>query len=171
MDPPQASVLQDAAVAGIKTWRFNPAQKDGKPIASDEIIPIAFALRPDALLKISGGTLDAIRVSPPEKASAASADRPATEDVTFRIMHPPKYPEEAVKQKLSGELSLKVLVDERGTPQSIDIDHSDPPEAAKVFANASIEAIMQWRFNPAIKDGKPHEGYVLVPITFKIDNE
>ena len=65
----------------------------------------------------------------------------------------------------------KVLGDKHGAPQSVDIEHSDPPAAEKLFAQASIDAIMQWRFNPAIKDGKPHDGYIEVPITFSLDDE
>jgi len=167
-EPDTAAALADAATGGVRMWRFNPAERSGAAVESDEIIPVVFALHPDAVRKTSGGTLDAIRVSPPDKPVATSADRPPTEDVTFRNMHPPKYPEEAVRNKQSAELMFKVLVDEHGVPQSVDIEQSDPPAAEKVFAQASIDAIMQWRFNPAIKDGKPHDGYVQVPITFSL---
>jgi TonB family protein len=170
VDPASAVELAGAAIAGVRTWRFNPAQKAGNSVASDEIIPIVFSLRPDAVPKVTPGTLDAIRVSPPDEPGVASADRPPTEDVTFRDMHPPQYPPEAVQQKQSGNLVFKVLVDEHGAPQSVDVEKSDPPEAARLFTQASIEAIMQWRFNPGIKDGKPYAGYVVVPITFALDD-
>jgi len=167
VEPSSAAGLADAAVAGVRTWRFNPAQKAGKLSASDEIVPVVFAMRSDT--KVSGGTLDAIRVSPVVDPVGNSADHPPTEDVTFREMHPPQYPAQAVKDKLSGELVFKVLVDEQGAPQSVDVEKSDPPEAARIFAQTSLEAIMQWRFNPGMKDGQPHAGYVLVPVTFALD--
>jgi TonB family protein len=170
-DPPAASVFADAAVDGVKQWRFNAPLKDGRPSASDEIIPIVFSQQPDAHVATSGGTLDAIRISPPDEPVAASADRPVTEDTSFRVMHPPKYPAEAVRNKQSGSLQFKVLVDEHGTPQSVDVESSDPPEAERLFAQASIDAIMQWRFNPAIKDGLPSAGYILVPISFSLTEE
>jgi TonB family protein len=168
VDPSSAAGLADAAVSGVRTWRFNPAQKAGNPSASDEIVPVVFAVRSDT--KVSGGTLDAIRVSPVVDPVGNSADHPPTEDVTFREMHPPQYPAQAVKDKLSGDLVFKVLVDQHGAPQSVDVEKSDPPEAARIFAQASLEAIMQWRFNPGIKDGQPHAGYILVPITFALDD-
>jgi bla regulator protein blaR1 len=171
VDPQSAGALAAAAVAGVRTWRFNPAERNARPVASDEIIPIVFALRPDAVPSVSGGTLDAIRVAPPDEPGAASADHPPTENVTYRSMHPPKYPEDAVRDKKGGELQFKVLVDEHGVPQSVDVARSDPPEAARLFAQASIEAIMQWRFNPGLKHGKPAAGYVLVPITFALSDE
>jgi TonB family protein len=168
VDPSSAAGLADVAVAGVRTWRFVPAQKAGKASASDEIVPVVFAMRSDT--KVSGGTLDAIRVSPVVDPVSSSADRPPTEDVTFREMHPPQYPAQAVKDKLSGDLVFKVLVDEHGAPQSVDVEKSDPPEAARIFAQTSLEAIMQWHFNPGMKDGQPRAGYVLVPITFALDD-
>jgi TonB family protein len=168
VDPSSAAGLADVAVAGVRTWRFVPAQKAGKASASDEIVPVVFAMRSDT--KVSGGTLDAIRVSPVVDPVSSSADRPPTEDVTFREMHPPQYPAQAVKDKLSGDLVFKVLVDEHGAPQSVDVEKSNPPEAARIFAQTSLEAIMQWHFNPGVKDGQPQAGYVLVPITFALDD-
>ncbi len=171
VEPASAAALAETAVDGVRTWRFNPAEHRGQPVVSDEIVPIIFSLHPDAMPKVPSGTLDPIRVAPPDEPRAASADRPPTEDVTFRNMHAPKYPEEAVKNKQSAKLMFKVLVDEHGAPQSVDIERSDPPEAEKIFAQASLDAIMQWRFNPAIKDGKPHDGYVQVPITFSLKDD
>lgn len=170
VDPAAASALAPAALAGVASWRFNPAEQDGKPVASQEIVPIVFTREPSAWPSVSGGTLDGIRVSPPDEARAQSMDRPVTEDVTYRQMHAPKYPPEAVRDHVVGELLFKVLVDEHGTPQSVDVEKSDPPEAARTLAATSIEAIMQWRFNPALKAGRPHAGYILVPITFALDD-
>jgi protein TonB len=86
-------------------------------------------------------------------------------------MHPPKYPEEAIRDKKVGRLQFKVLVDENGTPQSVDVESSEPPEAARTFAQASVEAIMQWRFNPGVEHGRPHAGYVRVPIDFALSDD
>jgi len=171
VDPPGARALADAATAGVTQWRFNPAESAGKSVASDEIIPVVFSLRPDKVPPVAGGTLDAIRVSPPDEARAASADRPPSEDITFRKMYPPKYPEQAIRDKKTGRLQFKVLVDEHGTPQSVDVEHSEPPEAVRTFAQASVEAIMQWRFNPGLENGAPHAGYVLVPIDFALSDD
>jgi TonB family protein len=170
-DPPGASVFANAAVDGVKQWRFNALMKAGRPTASDEIIPIVFSLHSDTMAAVSGGTLDAIRISPPDESADVSGDHPPSEDTSFRIMYPPKYPAEAVRNKQSGSVRFKVLVDESGMPQSVDLESSDPPGAERLFAQASIDAIMHWRFNPGITDGKPSAGYILVPIKFSLDDE
>lgn len=166
-----ATALADAAIDGIKTWTFNPAQKDGKAAASDEIIPIVFSLNPNGIPKTSGGTLDAIRVGPPAEPKAVMIDASPSEDVQYRKMFPPKYPAAAVAAKKSAKIEVKVLIDEHGVPQSAEIYSSDPPEAEQYFADASIDAAMQWRFNPGVKDGKPHGGYALIPIAYSLKDD
>jgi protein TonB len=170
-DRASAGALATAAVDGIRIWRFNPAHRGGVDVASVEVVPIVFALNPDAIPEVSGGTLDAIRVGPPDDATATGADRPPAEDIAYRKMFPPVYPPEAIKQRVTGNLMFKIYVDDRGTPQSVDVFKSEPPEVAGVFAKTSIDAIMRWRFNPGVKDGKPSAGDILVPITFSLDDE
>jgi protein TonB len=107
-------------------------------------------------------------------ASVASAAQPATPDATdtfsYRKMDAPQYPQEAIDAHQSGVLTFKVLVDEKGVPRSVNVVDADPPEAERVFADVSIAAVKQWRFNPPIKNGRPEGGYVEFPITFSLDN-
>jgi bla regulator protein blaR1 len=172
IDPTSAGTLSDAAINGLKTWTFNPAQKDGKPVASDEIIPVVFSLSSDNVPRTSGGTLDAIRVSPPAaEPVAATMDSAPSEDAQYRKMFPPTYPAAALDAKKTAKIQVKVLIDEHGTPQSAQIYASDPPEAEQYFAQASIDAVMQWRFNPGVKNGKPEGGYSLIPITYSLTKD
>jgi TonB family protein len=171
IDPPNAAALADAAIAGVKTWTFDPAQKQGRPVASDEIVPIVFALNAQMLPTIAGATLDAIRISPPDAGSSKLNDAPPTENVSFRRSDPPKYPQAALNAHQSAKVTLKVLVDETGSPASAEIVKVDPPQNEKLFADASVAAAMQWRYNPGIKDGRPQAGYVFVPIDFLLDDK
>ncbi|MBO9664269.1 MAG: TonB family protein [Dokdonella sp.] len=69
IEPPGAAILGDAAVGTVKSWRFNPARKDGKPIAGKALVPIEFSLHgPPAAqpAAIAPGALDAIFVAAPE---------------------------------------------------------------------------------------------------------
>jgi TonB family protein len=173
VDPPNAAALADAAVAGVKTWTFDPAQQQGKPVASDEIVPIVFALNDQALPAIAGATLDAIRISPPDADSTASKsiDTPPTEDVSFRRSDAPKYPKAAIDARQSGKLVLKVQVDEKGNVRYVEVEKADPPEAKAIFEETSVAAVMQWKFNPAKKNGKPVSGWVRVPIDFALTDD
>jgi TonB family protein len=117
------------------------------------------------------GTLDGIEVNIPTVAGESTSDRAPNEDVQFRMSHPPKYPMSAIKAHQSGKIVLKVLVSETGEPISAEVNEADPPEAASIFADASIAATMQWRFNPGLRDGKPYAGYVLVPFTYTLTDD
>ncbi|MBI5645979.1 MAG: energy transducer TonB [Ignavibacteriae bacterium] len=43
----EAEVLNDAACAAVKNWRFTPATKDGKNVAATVTIPFKFKLNKD----------------------------------------------------------------------------------------------------------------------------
>lgn len=166
--PMSATQLADAAVAAVKSWTFNPALRDGKPTASVEVIPIAFTLDPKSELHLEGGTLDAIRVSPPLVDAVMAAGASVSEDVQYRRAHPPHYPASAIKAHKQGEVTLKVLVDAKGDPVEAKVAKTDPPDMSSDMTDSAIAAVMQWKFNPARKHGKAVDGWVNVPITFSL---
>ncbi|WP_018971499.1 TonB family protein [Rudaea cellulosilytica] len=99
------------------------------------------------------------------------ADTPPTEDLSYRRMYPPKYPAEAVRNRVTGKVMLKVSVDERGMPTSAEVESVKPEESARVLADAAIATAMKWRFNPGIKDGVPAGGSVMVPVDFMLRDD
>ena len=124
----------------------------------------------------------------------AAADKPTTsiqageiqdispsENITFRKMTPPKYPPDAAKALIGAKVIVKVLIDAQGNPKSAEIEKlqldgepksaadgsaPDKPALEASFAEAAKAAVMSWKFNPGVKDGKPFEGYALVPLDF-----
>jgi len=70
IDPPEATALGEAAIDGVRSLAFDPARKRGKPIASDEIVPVVFSLDREASPKISGATLGPVRVMVPKPMTA-----------------------------------------------------------------------------------------------------
>jgi len=169
IDPADARTLADAAVAGVKSWTFDPARKGGVDIASDEIVAVAFSLDPKGEApRVEHTALEPIGVAPEQP---VAGETPPSEDVSYRLMFPPNYPPAAIKAKQSARMKFNVLVDAHGEPQSVTVANSDPPEAAALFAQASIDAIRKWHFNPGIKDGKPHAGHIEVPIDFELSDD
>lgn len=59
-----ALVLQEAAVAGVKEWTFNPARRAGEPVDAWVRVPITFSLDEEAPAATDDDGLDAIRVMP-----------------------------------------------------------------------------------------------------------
>lgn len=98
------------------------------------------------------------------------ADAPPSENLSYRRMYPPKYPADAVRNHISGKVVLRVTVDETGAPTLAEVASVEPESSTHALADAAIAAAMQWRYNPALKNGKPTGGEVLVPVDFSLDD-
>jgi len=61
----------------------------------------------------------------------------------------PVYPAQARTQKVEGSVVLNVVVGEDGMPRDIQV--ADGPN---LLVQPALEAIRQWRFRPALLDGK-----------------
>lgn len=167
--PMSRTDFADAALAAVKNWTFDPRKVDGKAVVSDTTMAIAFSLDPNKPLAVEPGILDSIRVSPPLAEAVTPAESvPASENVEYRLMHPPHYPASAIKAHQQGEVTLKVLVDAKGDPVEAKVAKTDPPDMSSDMTDSAIAAVMQWKFNPARKHSKAVDGWVNVPITFSL---
>jgi protein TonB len=76
----------------------------------------------------------------------------------------PEYTEEARIAKTQGTCVLRLIVDEQGRPRDIRVIHG---LGAGLDAKA-IEAVQQWRFQPATKDGRPVNVQISVEVGFRL---
>jgi periplasmic protein TonB len=90
-------------------------------------------------------------------------DSAPSEIRSFRRDRPPKYPVQAVRERMEGKVILKVLVGLEGEPEEISVEKSCGYEA---LDRAAITAVKTWTFNAGLKNGIATRGYVLVPIEF-----
>ena len=80
----------------------------------------------------------------------------------------PPYPASALRRNITGEVTLRVLVDAQGRPASAVIERSS---GSKLLDEAALKFVLaRWHFIPATQDGQSIEAYALVPINFVIDN-
>ena len=91
----------------------------------------------------------------------------ATQNLSYNTRVPPRYPEDAIKNKQQGTVILKVLVGADGIPLKVDVDPAT--QAAPSLIKAAIDVAAQWHFNPVIKNGKPVVSYAKVPINFSLN--
>jgi TonB family protein len=87
---------------------------------------------------------------------------------TYSALKPPRYPKEAFEAEQSGRLVLELEVDAEGKPLDVSVASSTNPG---VFDAAAIDAVKGWKFNPALKDGKPVAARVQVPICFSLTDD
>ena len=154
----------------VEAQRFKPASLDGSPTAAAIELTVGlhtcaqreehptngdfyqFTLRAHPLIALAV-------VAPPaaqEIAPAAHTESVATEQMVGKVSSPiptvltdPKTP---VSGKLlkRGRCLLGVTIDTNGFPQNIRIVRSLEPE----LDSYAIEAVMSWRFKPALRDGR-----------------
>lgn len=96
------------------------------------------------------------------------ADTGPTEDVGYRRMSPPSYPPESLANHEQGDVRMRVLVAVDGAPKQVEVDKSS---GSKQLDEAAVAAVKTWKFNPGSRDGQAVEGWVQVPISFRLNDE
>lgn len=76
----------------------------------------------------------------------------------------PTYPKQARKKKIEGPVVLHAVVTLDGTLQDITVVSGNP-----ILADAALEAVRQWRYQPSKINGEPVEAQHEIVITFKKD--
>ena len=79
---------------------------------------------------------------------------------------PPTYPMEARRQKIEGWVRMEFTVQEDGTVADVKVKESKP---SSIFDQAAVNAISQWKFRPAMQDGKPVRKRAAQTLKFALD--
>ena len=79
----------------------------------------------------------------------------------------PDYPPNALKQSISGAVTLEYTVDTRGATRDIHVVEAAPPG---VFDQAAINAVKHWRYAPMIVNGAAVAVPVRTRVRFELPN-
>lgn len=93
-------------------------------------------------------------------------DAKVSEGVTpATLIHevPPTYPAQARMQRLAGSVVLDVMIAESGGVRDVQVIEGPP-----LLVTAATEAVQQWRYSPALLDGKPTEMQKRITVVFKL---
>jgi protein TonB len=89
---------------------------------------------------------------------------PAFVQISADIAPPPPYPAQALRLGITGVVTLKVRVDNRGQPVDAVVESSS---GSRLLDGAALKHVLaHWHFIPAMQNGVPIEAYALVPISF-----
>lgn len=77
----------------------------------------------------------------------------------------PRYPPEAKEEKVMGIVTVKTVITEEGWVDDIEVVRSDDER----FSKSAIDAIKQWRFDPALCDGTPVSVYYNLTVRFRLE--
>jgi len=76
----------------------------------------------------------------------------------------PEYTEEARKVKLQGTVQLRIVVDERGRAESIEVTHG----LGLGLDERAVAAVRQWKFKPGMRGGKPVPTVAIIQVSFRL---
>jgi TonB family protein len=71
----------------------------------------------------------------------------------------------ALRQHVSGTVMMRVLVNENGRAESIEVQRDTSPKVG--LADACKTALQKWEWTPAMKDGQRVKTWIIVPIPFQ----
>ncbi len=75
----------------------------------------------------------------------------------------PRYPAQALRRGESGTVNVRVEIGPDGVPAQVSVEGSS---GSRHLDRAAVDAVRRWRFRPAMSNGQPVSGSVIVPIRF-----
>ena len=76
----------------------------------------------------------------------------------------PEFSDEARRQKYQGVVTLTLIVDAQGNPQHVRVARA----LGMGLDEKAIEAVRQYKFRPAMKDGKPVPVEINIEVNFQL---
>lgn len=101
----------------------------------------------------------------PPKHEVEEKEEPPKFGVAYLNNPAPEYPRLSQRAGEEGRVLLRVLVSAEGHPESVEIFKSSGYER---LDKAALNAVKQWRFEPARKGGKALSAFVNVPLSFSL---
>lgn len=90
--------------------------------------------------------------------------RDGRRDPAYRLTRMPHYPPALHRSGAGGQVVLRARLDVEGRPFAVEVaGSSGHPE----LDQAGLATLREWRFWPEVKDGKPVEGTIMVPLDFR----
>lgn len=142
----------------------DPAPEVPEPIREPAATTAPPPISPDALDPV----IPAPTPPPPQEPSTPGVDRGVSYPVLIestRVM--PRYPDAARVVRVEGTVVLRGVVRRDGTVDSLEVLRS--PASGLGFEAAAIAAVRQWRFRPAVLDGRTVDAYLTIIAEFVMD--
>jgi protein TonB len=165
--PPQQPAPKKSAPE-IKKAPARP--KPAKPVQDTAPLPEAITEPPVTPAPVKTET-----VAPPVAAAPAAVPAPPapaqprtiTSGIEYIQPPQPDYPPVSRRMGEEGKAVLRILVNDKGRPERIEVQKSS---GSTRLDEAARQAAARAVFKPFIEDGKPVARYAIVPITFQLDS-
>ena len=148
----------DAAVRAARKWLYIPYFRNAKATEVQTIVTIRFKLNERGKPEITANYKD----PPPSFANVFKVGNGVTPPRAIYTPDP-AYSEQARSDKFQGRCVLGVVIGPDGKPYDVKVSK---PLGEGLDAKA-VEAVQQWRFDPATKDGQPVAVAINIEVSFR----
>ena len=157
----EASILRsdndgfnEAALAAARGARFRPAERNGRAVPAEVVLPVQFT-PPPSNLRHEATPEDA---RPPDFVELDRMPQALTTPS-------PVYPEALRADSVEGRVVVRAWIGQDGTVKEVQVLRTDDPR----FSAPAVEAVRQWTFTPGLKNGQPMETWLTIPIRFRLN--
>jgi TonB family protein len=84
-----------------------------------------------------------------------------------RPQAPPVYPFDLKRKEIQGKAMVQFVIDTKGKVRDVEIIEA----SHAAFGRAAVDAVSQWKFTPGIKDGKPVNTRMRIPVNFNLNSK
>ncbi len=135
-------------------------------IATPPVVAQPVAQPQPAVTPPVASTAPAAAPSAPPTPAAPTQPRTLTSGVEYLQAPQPDYPPISKRMGEEGRVTLRVLVNERGRTERVDVQTSS---GSARLDEAARQALMRTLFKPHSEDGRAVAVYAIVPITFQLN--
>lgn len=187
-------ILGDAALKAVHKWKFEPFTQQGHAVSVQQNLVFDFVLgqkaaelesplpepkpvqatissHPSITVPLTRAGSVTSPSSSPQVPSTTAPLKPGIYRVGGGVSAPravyfpdPEYSDEARRARYQGTCVLSLIVGPDGLPRDIKVTRS----LGMGLDEKAIEAVKQWRFQPAMKDGGPVAVAINVEVMFRL---
>jgi TonB family protein len=154
--------FDDPALEAVRKWQFESGRVGDRPVNTHMQVPVVFQLQ----MTYDGGSGPTETKKKADQAKLPEEFRYDTAPI-LRSMVWPVYPYPLLKTKREGRALVGLVVDESGRVVQVGVREASAPE----FAAALTAAVEQFLYDPAVRNGRPHQALLGFQQEFKSDEE
>ncbi len=87
--------------------------------------------------------------------------------VSLEVRVPPVYPIRARERRIEGWVKIKLLVDQAGRVDHVQIIEAKPPG---YFEHSVLQCVRKWKFTPPAVSGRPVKVWMVTKIRFQLED-
>lgn len=141
------------------------APKPAVPVVDTAPSPNAIAAPPAEAVPLPAEPAAPVLAAPSAPAAPA-APRTVTSGIEYLQAPQPEYPPIAKRMGEEGKAVLRVLVNDKGRPERVEVQKTS---GSARLDEAARHAVLRAAFKPFIEDGRAVAAYAIVPIRFQLN--